>query len=291
MGVNHMLDWTPMERMSLLGGRPPSPRKSPSCGIWEPEKDAPALPAELDLRDSGLVGRPRDQGTCGSCWAFSVIGMIEGQIAKKTGKLTRMSEQQLVDCTWSKGNKACDGGDSAEAMEWVLEYNKGEFPTAETYGTYMSENGFCHFDRSKGVAGLEKVAAAPPNAKMDIAVGAVAKSCWHVAGPEKGGVSAATMRLSHALVSIGPISVYVAASDTDFYYYIGGLYDNPACKTDLPDLDHLVLLTGYGTDKGEGYWRVRNSWSDNWGEGGYIRIAQKGNPCGIATQPVFALLA
>merc|ERR1719469_746393 len=103
LAPNHMIDWTAEER-------------------------------------SGLLGPPRDQGTCGSCWSFSVIGMIEGQVAKTTGQLTRMSEQRLVDCSWPGGNLGCDGGDNANTLEWALSSNQGDLPTADSYGSYLGMN-------------------------------------------------------------------------------------------------------------------------------------------------------
>lgn len=301
LGLNHMLDWTPEERKGLLGGRLDLRRsaKGPKkCGTYERDWDSlPPLPQHLDLRESGLVGPPRDQGTCGSCWSFSVIGMIEGQVAKTTGRLTRMSEQHLVDCSWPAGNLGCDGGDNADTLEWALNSNQGDLPTSDSYGTYLGMNGFCHFDKSEGLVGLEDVPAPPPGSKTHITVGATIKSCWHVAGPYQVSEQAAITQLSYALVSEGPISVYVDAGHPDFSFYSGGVYDNPDSTTGIDKagvhtdkLDHLVLATGFGLDQGDGYWWIRNSWSTHWGESGYIRIAQRGNIAGIMTAPAFARL-
>ena len=160
-------------------------------------------------------------------------------------------------------------------------------PTAASYGTYLSENGFCHFDRSKGLEGLQGVAAPPPGATMNIDVGAVVQSCWGVANPVMVGEKASIKQISHALVSEGPMAVDVQASDQDFYYYLSGVYDNPKCQGAI---DHVVLLNGYGVDQGISYWHVRNSWSMHWSEGGYIRLAREGNICEITTHVVFAHL-
>lgn len=93
------------------------------------------------------------------------------------------------------------------------------------------------------------------------------------------------------LSAYGPVSVSISASNDDFYYYGSGVYNDPSCSA--TDLDHIVVLAGYGTDKKHGlpYWTIKNSWSSHWGEDGYIRIAQKGNVCGVVTDPVIAHLA
>merc|ERR1740123_1910325 len=117
------------------------------------------------------------------------------------------------------------------------------------------------------------------------------KSCWHVPPPEVGGNLASARRLEFALANIGPLSISVAADQTDFYYYESGVYDDPNCGGKTEDeLTHAVLLTGYGTALGEKYWWVRNSWSTTWGEEGFMRVAQKDDLCGIGLQAYFALI-
>merc|ERR1712137_344806 len=97
-----------------------------------------------------------------------------------------------------------------------------------------------------------------------------------------------TDNLNHLLWKHGPVSVSIDAGPDDFYYYASGLYDNPACTT--TELDHSVLAVGYGTEPdGNKYWIVKNSWSTYWGEAGYVRLAQKGNICGVATTPNFVV--
>merc|ERR1740117_2352073 len=82
-----------------------------------------SVPEGLDLRDSGLVGPVKDQGTCGSCWAFGSMHGLEGQYAKMTGSFTILGEQQLVDCTWSAGCKGCDGCEIYSAYSWLMKEN------------------------------------------------------------------------------------------------------------------------------------------------------------------------
>jgi len=297
LGVNHMLDWSDDERAMVRGGRPSQLEALSGGGGCVPyEKnwtgDVPYLPRNVDLRDQNLVGPPRDQGTCGSCWAFGTIGMLEGQVAKKYGHIIRLSEQHLVDCSWSVGNKACDGGNTVDAQSWLLEKNGGLFPTADSYGRYLSEDGFCHFDKSKHLEGMAGVAAPPPGAQEHITVAGQIKSCHAIAGPEYGGLEAAQTRVNFALYTVGPLSTFISSSDRDFYYYAGGVYDNPACESRAGHLDHVVVITGYGVDDtfSVPYWWIRNSWSTHWGESGYIRVAKENNICGIAAQASFSLL-
>eukprot|EP00930_Biecheleria_cincta_P044346 TRINITY_DN30464_c0_g1_i1.p1 TRINITY_DN30464_c0_g1~~TRINITY_DN30464_c0_g1_i1.p1 ORF type:complete len:682 (+),score=104.70 TRINITY_DN30464_c0_g1_i1:38-2047(+) len=295
VGINHMLDWAQEEREALLGRRQLllNAADNDMCGTYNKKwSSASKLPARLDWRESGLVGPARDQGTCGSCWAFGAIGMIEGQVAKLSGKLTRLSEQHLMDCSWKSSNLACDGGLDAQGLSWALRYNGGQVATADTYGRYLSENGFCHFDMSKGLRGLRGVASKPPGAS-DYIDSVQLRSCWHVPGPERGGNEEAALRLSGALTSVGPISISLQASRMEFYYYASGIYDDPDCKGDVASLDHTVLLVGFGSVAGskERYWLLRNSWSSHWGEDGFMRVAQKNNICGVATSGVFALLS
>lgn len=296
LGVNHMIGWTPEERRQLRGRRT-KPRQlageTPDvCSDYPWLGKNSALPLRVDWREAGLVGPARDQGTCGSCWAFGAIGAIEGQVAKVTGKLTRLSEQHLMDCTWKMGDLACDGGEDVNAYSWALERNEGLVATEESYGTYLNQDGFCHFDHSKHIAGIQLVAAPPPGAKPH-ARGFRLRSCWHVLGPTSlsaAGLDAADQRLSTALASVGPISVGINAGPVSFYYYSSGVYDDRECLGNAKDLDHIVLLVGYGTSHAGDYWLLRNSWSSHWGENGFARVAKAHNICGVMTTPAFPLL-
>mmetsp|Transcript_63347 Transcript_63347/g.177158 ORF Transcript_63347/g.177158 Transcript_63347/m.177158 type:complete len:668 (+) Transcript_63347:2-2005(+) len=299
LGSNHMLDWTDQELGAVLGRRAVqlSATFTNACRVWMPKieknmSDHEDWPAQLDWRERGVVGPPRDQGTCGSCWAFATVGMLEGQVAKMYGSLIRLSEQHLLDCSWSYGNLACDGGSDWAAMSWALQRNGGQVATEASYGRYLSENGFCHFDMSRGIRGLDGVAVPPPGARYFVDSGVEIESCWVLPGPNVGGEKGAIEVLTVALVVHGPISVSIEASRMDFYYYASGIYDNPACSSSEAASDHVVLAVGYGRGAlpGQTYWLLRNSWSSYWGEGGYVRVAREGNICGVATTPAFALL-
>ena len=98
--------------------------------------------------------------------------------------------------------------------------------------------------------------------------------------------------LNDALQGVGPISVSIDATPDDFYFYMGGLYYSEECHSGMDDLDHTVLAVGYVTEAdGQVYTIIKNSWSDHWGDEGFVFISQKDNCCGVATQPAYVTLA
>eukprot|EP00929_Paragymnodinium_shiwhaense_P070781 TRINITY_DN3589_c0_g1_i1.p1 TRINITY_DN3589_c0_g1~~TRINITY_DN3589_c0_g1_i1.p1 ORF type:complete len:703 (+),score=158.69 TRINITY_DN3589_c0_g1_i1:205-2313(+) len=314
LGINHMIDWTPEEMKALLGRRKVQPTQLEamppmSCLVYQGPgddwKNAKEVPKHIDYRENGLAGPVRDQGTCGCCWAMGAIAMLEGQLAKATGKVTALSEQHLMDCTWSFGNLACDGGEDLFALDWAIQRNRGHVATKSTYGRFLSQDGFCHFDESRGVNsnnGLANIAEPQPGAQNDMEF-VTLRSCWalqlypdltKIPTPQHPMHTSeeANKRLAITLSEIGPLSISINAGLFEFGYYASGVYDSPLCKGTVTDLDHTVLLVGHGYDEesGQDYWLVRNSWSTWWGEAGYIRIAKKDNTCGVTTSPTFALL-
>merc|ERR1712126_38992 len=213
------------------------------------------VPEAKDWRTEGAVTPVKDQGSCGSCWAFSTTGAIESQVFVQTGKLVSLSEKNLMDCDWDYGNWGCSGGDKFAAMQYVID-NHG-IDTEESYPYEAKESHDCKFN--------------PAN------VGATISSYKKtVRGDEKD--------LKRAIGSISPmaVSVYVISS---FQHYAGGVYTSDECPN--TSSNHAILAVGYGHDDTAGldYWIVKNSWGANWGENGYIRMARNvNNCCGIATK-------
>ena len=211
----------------------------------------PSLPDSLDWVSKGAVTPVKNQKQCGSCWAFSTTGALEGLHFLTTGKLVSLSEQQLVDCSNSYGNNGCDGG----LMDLAFKYVEDNGICTEEIYPYTSEDGNCSNCTSVfKISGYKDVAANDEDA------------------------------LQLAVFS-QPVSVAIEADQSGFQFYSHGVFDGD-CGTEL---DHGVLLVGWGTLNGSKYWKVKNSWGNSWGMDGYILMArdieQSHGQCGIAMQP------
>lgn len=265
LGVNHLADWTREEMRVLSGlalGKPDENEDAKFANYTHvPTLAIDQMPNDINWTALGAVTAVKDQGSCGSCWSFGTTGTIEGALFKKTGNLVRLSEQELMDCSWKFNNRACNGGEDGRSYRWMLNTTNGHISTEESYGPYMNAASWCHFERAK------------PGAQID----------GYVSIPEGD-----MLAFNDALINVGPLSVAIDATQPSLYFYKGGLYDDPKCgKT----LDHIVLATGYVTVEGQKYTLVKNSWSTHWGQDGYILVTQKDNTCGLANQATYPLMA
>ncbi|KAJ9566277.1 hypothetical protein OSB04_002243 [Centaurea solstitialis] len=212
-----------------------------------------AIPSSMDWRKKGAVTPIKDQGQCGSCWAFSTIAATEGITQLTTGKLISLSEQELMDCDRSGEDQGCEGGYMDDGFKFIVN-NKG-INTEAAY-PYQAADATCNTKKeavhAAKIAGHEDV---PANDEL-----ALLKA-----------------------VAMQPVSVAIDAGESDFQFYSSGVF-NGTCGTEL---DHGVTAVGYGTSEdGVKYWLVKNSWGTSWGEEGYIRMQRdveaKEGLCGIA---------
>ncbi len=218
-----------------------------------------SLPTEIDWSQKGAVTPVKNQGQCGSCWAFSTTGSVEGVWFLKTGQLVSLSEQQLVDCSGSEGNNGCNGGLMDNAFQYII---KNGGICSEANYSYTATQGNCQ--SCTPVAKISSYVDVQPN-NTEALMTAVAQQ---------------------------PVSVAVEADGLDWQFYFGGVVTD-SCGLNL---DHGVLIVGYGTDPSSGdYWKVKNSWGADWGEQGYIRIGRgaKFSPageCGIQMVPSYPVV-
>jgi len=207
-------------------------------------KPIPNIPASLDWRQKNAVTPVKNQGQCGSCWSFSTTGSVEGAHAIATGTLVSLSEQQLMDCATSYGNQGCNGGLMDDAFKYIIAHG------------ICSEASYPY----KGVEGTCKSCTT------------VAKITTYTDNPSGNEANLSQM------IQTGPVSIAIEADQNAFQFYSSGVF-SAACGHNL---DHGVLIVGYGTLGAKPYWIVKNSWGASWGMSGYILMIQGKDECGLA---------
>ena len=216
-----------------------------------------AAPDAWNWQDKGVVANVKDQGSCGSCWAFSTMANLEGQYALGKGVVKTFSEQQLVDCdTLDSG---CNGG--------LMEYSF----------TWLKDNGGFNLDTDYPYKGTKQACKSDSSKYVDMKVTGYKKlgneySNWDCVDEEG---------IKEFLYETGPLAVALNANPLQTYS--SGILDKTAAQCPTSGLNHAVTMVGYGTDtaSGKDYWLVKNSWGKSWGESGYFRIRRGNGTCGI----------
>jgi C1A family cysteine protease len=217
------------------------------------------LPDSVDWREKGAVAEVKDQGSCGSCWAFSAIAAVEGINKIVTGDLTVLSEQELVDCDTSY-NEGCNGGLMDYAFDFIIE--NGGIDTQNDY-PYKGVDGRCDpYRKNAKVVTIDSYEDVPVNDENEL----------------------------KKAVAIQPVSVAIEAGGREFQFYNSGIF-NGRCGTAL---DHGVAAVGYGSENGKDHWIVKNSWGSSWGERGYIKMERNlagtsTGKCGIAMEASYPI--
>ncbi|KAK4426391.1 Cysteine proteinase RD21A [Sesamum alatum] len=257
VGLNRFADLTNEEfRAVYMGTRSDAKRrfvKSKNASRRYAFRAGEELPESVDWRERGAVAPIKNQGTCGSCWAFSTVAAVEGINQIVTGEMIPLSEQELVDCDKTE-NAGCNGGLMDYAFQFII--SNGGMDTESDY-PYRGHDGRCDPARKNAkVVSIDGYEDVPHDER------ALQKAVAHQ-----------------------PVSIAIEASGRALQLYSSGVFTGE-CGTQL---DHGVVAVGYGTEDGVDYWIVRNSWGTQWGEDGYLRLERNvdGNPagkCGIVME-------
>lgn len=230
------------------------------------------FPQNFDWREHGVVSRVRDQGECGSCWAITIAGALEGIFYWINRKTVHFSEQELIDC--STKDYGCEGGwfetaldyiSQKKSQRWLSEYNQYPYKGRQMQCAHVTSD-LASYGKIIEIVGRSRL----PENKEDM--------------------------LKEALVTRGPIPIAIEVPNS-LYLYSNGIfqnYDPTASAGSAANLNHAVLLMGYGVDEATHlpYWTIKNSWGEDWGESGYFRILRGRNECGIGAYsvvPIFSL--
>merc|ERR1712159_709780 len=228
VAINQFADMTKTEYSAMLTYKAENKKPNPVVVF-----DESNLADSVDWVAKGAVTPVKNQGQCGSCWAFSTTGATEGAYQIATGKLQSFSEQELVDCAGSYGNQGCNGG----LMDDGFKYLQAKGDELEASYSYTGKTGTCNTQKQAAADGFKA---------------GVVTGLKDVTSDSESQMEAAVMK--------GPVSVAIEADQSGFQFYKTGVFSG----TCGDKLDHGVLVVGYGTDNGKDYWTVKNSWGTSW---------------------------
>ena len=264
-GITQFSDMTEQEFLKSYGNLDVS---ALSFSNTNPSKFVPkgTAPDSYNYIDHGYLQEVRDQGTCGSCFAFTTVATIEAQYYKKYGKNKEFSQQQIVDCDWI--DSQCNGG----LMEYAYTYiqKTGGIESYEDY-PYVGEVQTCKADKSKYdsdvvISGWEKLG------DPDVLIARLDEE-----------------EMKEFLYEKGPVGIIL--NSILLRQYTGGIIDVDDSECSPSRLNHAVTLVGYGTEDGVPYWIIRNSFGSYWGENGYFRIYRGKGTCGLNQYAIVPTLA
>jgi len=224
------------------------------------------LPTDVDWVALNKVATVKDQLYCGGCWAFAVADAVESRYAiKHSADVVEVSIQELIDCDHDGVNEGCIGGNLPEGYDYVIDM--GGLCTDHEY-TFTGYDQYCKRRQCKQITGkIRDYGIVIPNNELAL----------------------------KEAVAQGPVAIAIEADADAMQFYESGVLTSPKCGINV---DHAVTIVGYGVDKKKGlkYWKIKNSWSDDWGEGGYMRLCRecgrngKTGECGITVEAVFPIV-
>ncbi|EDW00714.1 procathepsin L [Drosophila grimshawi] len=269
LSINILADLTRKEVATLLGSKISTQGEEYTASHINFVPATPPLsdklPESFDWREKGGVTPAGFQGiNCGSCWSFSTIGALEGHLFRRTGVLVPLSQQNLMDCADDYGNMGCDGG----FQEYGFEYIRDHGVTLANKYPYVQSEMECRQNETAGRYPRESIVKIRDYARID-------------PGDEQ--------KMKQVIATLGPLACSMNAGAVSFEQYEGGIYEDDECNKD--EVNHSVVVVGYGNENGRDYWIIKNSYSQNWGEQGFMRLPRNaGSFCGIASECSYPIL-
>ncbi|VDO69610.1 unnamed protein product [Heligmosomoides polygyrus] len=252
LDVTKFADWTEEEMIRYV-----------SRNLREMQFDGPRFegsprldferPPEMDWTKQGKLTPVKDQGQCGSCWAFATVASVEAAYAIKTGNLTRLSEQEMIDC--DSQNSGCQGGYRPFAMNFV---KQNGLMKEDEYPYRGNDHNQCLLKKDAERVFIKSHTMLSTNEEV----------------------------IASWIATNGPATFGMNVTKS-MYSYRSGIFSPSQEECEAHSLgSHALTLVGYGTESGQAYWLVKNSWGSRWGQNGYFQLARGQNSCGVANTVV-----